>query len=859
MPNHRQINLFKILKISILVLCAFFVFNTQFSLSNPKTQNQSTVTLNVSITTAQAAYSKGSESFVTKMLLFQHPSSKWVRDIYNLARGFLNILLLVGLLYIAFRNILHLDIENYAIKKLIPRVLAAAVFGNIAIYLIAFLSSMVDKLSAISIFSPRPIDLSMMMGGPAALTGILGLVAAGVIAYFAASAFTLGATLILSVPLACCSLIILVAPWVLALGISLLMDVRPWVVLIGSAVAPIAIACTILPQTEGLFKRWLKIVAFWVFYPLILYAIVYIATKIPSFSGATGAGGLSRMIGFVLPIAIRFGLLLMAFRLPFLWEKDIGGLIAKLPGQVYGAGKKVVGASIGAAATGGRMAYFYQGRARDRSIREAKAEAARTMEGNRHVEWDRFANRRYGMTGADLDAYLATDPGRATRVHGEFEQEFRSSVAEASSQAGNQAFEDFRTSRLNKIYEGVQRFNPGGISSAIKEKWEFLQKDTEKAHYRKSVINEIILGKTYNEKHQEAIQKDDQSNIHSLPELEANEAIHYKKLLRTVAEARGISEDTANTLIQADLQRLYSSQGSSGEYVSAFEDALNFKHRNSDENLAQVDLANVVQGFTRRRVLALQYARSRNPDDVENMRKRAIGESYERMRGMPSGSPTPQGPQMAQISAGEQKIINLLTRIDQGVKADSSASAYDIARLHVQSLDVKDITNDDFIKLTAQSHGTLGDITKHLQGKGEDPEQAQSFIKDLIESNGGPVSQFMGKIGDDDRLQNLVKQYQTSRGGQLALLGKVQGADTVEKVSSIILKQQPDQETLMKLQQSCAAFAKTQTTPQEMQNAKTFLGSQLGLGSGETIDAQTAQNVARALETMAFKEPKDYK
>lgn len=69
-------------------------------------------------------------------------------------------------------------------------------------------------------------------------------------------------------------------------------------------------------------------------YPLIIYAIRYVAIIVPSTMGMVDDGVVSSAIGFIFPIIIKVILFFVAIRAPFTWEKDVGGFVQSLPQTV---------------------------------------------------------------------------------------------------------------------------------------------------------------------------------------------------------------------------------------------------------------------------------------------------------------------------------------------------------------------------------------------------------------------------------------------------------------------------------------------------------------------------------------------
>lgn len=321
----------KIIKIALVSLAATFLAlgpSAYLRTSASEAGLQSPIAF--SYETARAA---SPQYEITQILTGKQPKVTWVKEIYDLSRGFLNVLLFLILLYIAFMNILNREMNNYAIKAILPKIIVVAVVANLAMPLFALLSSFIDNIQAnVSIFKPAGLDWDYIVyaGGSIwksmgfwAIFGIIGAMVSGGITGFGcliAGALILGAIIIIIL-------------------LNLILAFRPYVVLISAAVAPVAIGCYILPQTKSLFDRWIKIAWPWLVLPLPVFFLVNLGWKIPMSFSMAGDGAVSSILGVFLPSMFRAGLLILAIRFPFTIEKDVTAGIKKL-GDLTAMGAK---------------------------------------------------------------------------------------------------------------------------------------------------------------------------------------------------------------------------------------------------------------------------------------------------------------------------------------------------------------------------------------------------------------------------------------------------------------------------------------------------------------------------------------
>ena len=289
-------------------------------------------------------------SVVTEALKGTHPGSDWIRTLYKTCLGFVNIIAFLLLLVAAFANILHINIETYSVKKILPQLIIALILANVALPLIAIFSSVIDSLHELSLFKPQNWNFTYVATGfgksfhnlwPAATSefGGGGWMSLSIVK-------TLLATLSTIVPLIVLGIIMtLISVFVMFL-ISLILAFRPYIIFIAAAISPIAIILSVLPQTQQWFKRWLGIIIPWMIMPLVVYFLFNIGNKINASVDnfiIPGSGFVGTLIGIWMPLLIKVGLVFLAIRFPFMIEKDISSVIGKLGNYAGKAGWAGVG------------------------------------------------------------------------------------------------------------------------------------------------------------------------------------------------------------------------------------------------------------------------------------------------------------------------------------------------------------------------------------------------------------------------------------------------------------------------------------------------------------------------------------
>lgn len=248
------------------------------------------------------------------------------KAVRNLTLGFFFIIFLVSV----FATALGVPIDNYTLKKVMPRMVLAAIFIPFSWVICAIIIDIGNIFGAGigSVFNGVTAGIEVDLS-----TGLL----TGVGGFGAAVGAIVGAYAVLATPGAAVALAFSLFSLVLAvLTVFLTLVLRHLVISALLVLSPVAFIAWILPATEGFFKKWLSFLTKAVLmYPLIVL-LINMAFLLQSL-GTTGSGtfeaGVAEPVGQLVSIMLPA---IALFLIPATF-KVAGGAIAAVSG--FAAGK----------------------------------------------------------------------------------------------------------------------------------------------------------------------------------------------------------------------------------------------------------------------------------------------------------------------------------------------------------------------------------------------------------------------------------------------------------------------------------------------------------------------------------------
>ena len=182
-------------------------------------------------------------------------SNTWIA--WQTFQGFANILFIILLLVVIFSQLTGVGIDNYGIKKILPKLIIGAVLVNLSYFICEIcvdisnivgngIQALFSGLSQASEFTVEGATVSAAPGNTLVAVGVLGA-AVGVAAIVANPA------MLLSLFVSAIGIMISI------FFIFILLSAREAAVVVLIVLSPLAFACYMLPNTKKLFDRWIKI------------------------------------------------------------------------------------------------------------------------------------------------------------------------------------------------------------------------------------------------------------------------------------------------------------------------------------------------------------------------------------------------------------------------------------------------------------------------------------------------------------------------------------------------------------------------------------------------------------------------
>jgi len=197
-----------------------------------------------------------------------------IYQVWSIVVGVANVLLVIAFLIVVFSQATSIGLSNYGVKKMLPKIIAAAILMNLSFFLCAIavdisniLGQGVRGVVQAAISSLPPVPEIKELGGDGKLQQ--GATYGQYIGFFATGTLALGIAAATGALWAVIPLLVTSAVFFLVIFIMLaLRNVLITLLIIAS---PLAFVAMILPGTNGLFEKWKKLfIALLAVFPIIM-------------------------------------------------------------------------------------------------------------------------------------------------------------------------------------------------------------------------------------------------------------------------------------------------------------------------------------------------------------------------------------------------------------------------------------------------------------------------------------------------------------------------------------------------------------------------------------------------------------
>ncbi len=249
---------------------------------------------------------------------------------WNMMRSIANIAFVIAFLIIIYSQITSLGVSNYGIKKLIPRLIVAAVLVNVSYYVAA----LAIDISNILGFSIQDIFVLARKGIFHITEDNAGVLSAGTNVWGSVTAAALGVGGVVGgIYYVAANSIYLLVPLLIGLLLTimlvfLILAARQAIIIALVIIAPLAFVANLLPNTEKWFDKWKDLfMTMLIFFPA--FSLVFGASQLAGqiiIQNASSQGAVNNLVMVIFGLAVQVAPLVIT---PILL-KFSGGMLGKI-------------------------------------------------------------------------------------------------------------------------------------------------------------------------------------------------------------------------------------------------------------------------------------------------------------------------------------------------------------------------------------------------------------------------------------------------------------------------------------------------------------------------------------------------
>ena len=228
-----------------------------------------------------------------------------IYEIWKYCRGITNILIIIVLLIVIYSQITGLGINNYGIKRMLPKIIVMAILINLSFLICTLLVDVSNVFGngLRSVFTSVEEATMSSMGSSAPSSSMTVSMAEMYASLAGGSVLAIGAGIIAFESGVIWMMIPVVLGAIVAVATGLItIAMRQAVVMLLVMIAPLAFVANIMPNTESLFQKWKKLLErMLVFYPM--FSLLFGASSLAGFAIIMSAkDGFSLLVGMAVQI-----------------------------------------------------------------------------------------------------------------------------------------------------------------------------------------------------------------------------------------------------------------------------------------------------------------------------------------------------------------------------------------------------------------------------------------------------------------------------------------------------------------------------------------------------------------------------
>ena len=319
-------------------------------------------------------------------------------DAWQIFRDLANVIFVILFLFVIFSQITNLGISNYGIKKILPKLIIAAVLINISFFICQIIVDLSDILG--HNLNNMFLSFASSVSASQSTSGGWSHVVGGILAGTAGVAVSVYALIAIGLP----GLLLFFLSMMLTLMILI---GRQAAIILLVALSPLAFAAWILPNTEQYFKKWWKIIfGLLLVYPSIslLYGAGNMAGVIIGSQASDALMQVAALVVTSLPLIATPSLLKNSMNALGSLGGKISGMAGSLNASKYGAGR--IKNRVKTGGIGQRFSEFDKARQQRRAMKIANRRAGNGRFGKISQKLDQGKFGRF--MGWDKGSYAAS-------------------------------------------------------------------------------------------------------------------------------------------------------------------------------------------------------------------------------------------------------------------------------------------------------------------------------------------------------------------------------------------------------------------------------------------------------------------